>query len=87
MELGKNTTQYWSPDQYSGVILDRVSFHGRFVHFHLPSFLPSFLSPIFEVQNHSEITAAAPKYCDRVLYADQFSHNNVVAVLPGKASK
>ena len=27
----------------SGVILDRVSFHGRFVHFHLPSFLPSFL--------------------------------------------
>ena len=25
----------------SGVILDRVSFHGRFVHFHLPSFLPS----------------------------------------------
>ena len=32
---------YWSPDQYSGVILDRVSFHGRFVHFHLPSFLPS----------------------------------------------
>ena len=24
----------------SGVILDRVSFHGRFVHFHLPSFLP-----------------------------------------------
>ena len=39
MELGKNTTQYWSPDQYSGVILDRVSFHGRFVHFHLPSFL------------------------------------------------
>ena len=27
----------------SGVILDRVSFHGRFVHFHLPPFLPSFL--------------------------------------------
>ena len=26
---------------YSGVILDRVSFHGRFVHFHLPSFLPA----------------------------------------------
>ena len=26
----------------SGVILDRVSFHGRFVHFHLPSFLPSY---------------------------------------------
>ena len=38
-----NTKQYWSPDQYSGVILDRVSFHGRFIYFHLPSFLPSFL--------------------------------------------
>ena len=25
----------------SGVILDRVSFHGRFVHIHLPSFLPN----------------------------------------------
>ena len=29
---------FWRRD--SGVILDRVSFHGRFVHFHLPSFLP-----------------------------------------------
>ena len=28
------------PIALSGVILDRVSFHGRFVHFHLPSFLP-----------------------------------------------
>ena len=26
----------------SGVILDRVSFHGRFVHFHLPSFLSNY---------------------------------------------
>ena len=28
-----------TPRQLSGVILDRVSFHGRFVHIHLPSFL------------------------------------------------
>ena len=39
----------------------------------------------FEFHNHCEITAANQDH-DRVLYADQFSHNNVVAVLPGKAS-
>ena len=51
----------------SGVILDRVSFHGRFVHLHLPSFLPSFLPTVelregvrghiccFDVKSHDYI--------------------------------
>ena len=55
MELGKqHHKQYWLGSegrafvrpfgfgQYSGVILDRVSFHGRFVHLQLPSFLPQY---------------------------------------------
>ena len=49
--ISRQTNPYTTPSSHhtvvqgmnSGVILDRVSFHGRFVHFHLPSFLfPSF---------------------------------------------